>query len=82
MISGTLDCRNTALAGISWRATANDGPRVTPCLKTKNKQKNHQMPPILPLDIHKAPGCWNTANEKPSGSPWDLPAEKSEVAKV
>ena len=40
------------------------------------------MPHILPLDIHKAPGCWDTANGKPSASLWGLPAEKAEVAEV
>ena len=40
------------------------------------------VPRILPLDIHKAPGCWDTANGKPSASLWGLPAEKAKAAEV
>ena len=40
------------------------------------------VPRILPLDIHKAPGCWDTANGKPSASLWGLLAEKAKAAEV
>ena len=59
--------RNTTLAGVSPWAAMNDGPRSTPWLRGLHRQKK-PMPHILPLDVHTAPGCWNTADGKRSAS--------------